>query len=204
MTPFSVEKGVFFVYNGVTNKTQRRKTMNGYYPYGVPSYMGANYQRQMPNSPMQYQPQMTPQAQPQQMYDLPIHETRYATRQEAESHIMFPNTKVLLIDKNSGMAFLKSADNMGQSAIKYFQFTEINADGTPIKAQEITPNIDMGEYIKKSDLVNYGFVTIEQLDKALEKLTSQQNQINTQKPQTPKQAPQGSNLSVKRQGGISE
>lgn len=179
--------------------------MNGYYPYGVPSYMGAtNYQRQMPNSPVQqYQPQMQMQPQPQQIYDIPIQETRYATRQEAESHIMFPNTKVLLIDKNTGMAFLKSADNMGQSSIKYFQFTEINSDGSPIKPQEQIPQIDMGEYIKKSDLVNYGFVTIEQLDKALEKLTSQQFK-NSQKPQNSNKALQGSNFNDKGQGGISE
>jgi hypothetical protein len=160
--------------------------------------MGTNYQApyqmQMANTPIpQYQPQM--QAQPQQPYEAPIQETRYVTRQEAEGFIVFPNTKVLLIDKSGEMALLKSADNMGQSTIKYFKFIEVNPDGSPLKVQEEKTTVDMGEYIKKCDLASYGFVTIDQLDKAIEKLTGQHGK-NFSKPQNQVKATQGSNSAL--------
>lgn len=154
--------------------------MYGQYPYGTPSYMGNGYQsnypyqRQNVNQQMQYQPQQ--QMQPQQTFETPIQDIRFVTREEANAYIVYPNTKALLIDRNGCIAHLKSADNMGQSASRYFKFVEVNADGSPIKPQEPTPQIDMGEYIKKSDLANLGYVTMEQLNTILSKLTSQQNQ----------------------------
>jgi hypothetical protein len=163
--------------------------MYGQYPY--PTYQNT-YQRQMANIPMQqYQPQPQMQPQPQQPYEIPIQETRYVTRKEAEGFIVFPNTKVLLIDKNEGMAYLKSADNMGQSSTLCFKFEGVNPDGSPLKPQEEKPQIDMNEYIKKSDLASFGFVTIDQLDKAIEKLT-----INNSKPQNSNKGAQGSNSRV--------
>lgn len=150
--------------------------MYGQYPqylYGNSTYQ-APYQRQMNMPQMQYQNQ--PQAQPQQTFDTPIQDIRYVTREEANAYIVFPNSKALLIDKNGCVAHLKSADSMGQSTSRYFKFEEVSADGSPLKPQEETPKLDMSEYIKKSDLATLGFVTIDQLDNAIKKLTSQQNQ----------------------------
>ena len=90
---------------------------------------------------------------------------------------MFPNTKILFIDKSIGMAFLKSADNLGQSSIRYFQIAEVNPNAPQSNSQEQSSQIDMAEYIKKSDLEDLGFVTHDQLKDILSRmLTSQQNQ----------------------------
>ncbi len=161
-------------------KTQRRIAMFNY-GYPTPSYLGgtgyqSTYpQRQnvQPQMPMQPQPQAQPQM--QMPMEMPIQDIRYVNKAQAEAYILYPNTKVMLIDKDSGIVYLKTADNTGLCKTDYFKFEPINADGTPIQPKEETPKIDMGEYIKKSDLEKYGFVTIQQLDNAIQRLTSQQN-----------------------------
>ena len=91
---------------------------------------------------------------------------------------MFPNTRVLLIDKESGIAHLKMADNMGQPSTQYFKFEAINADGTPFKqAQEQKAQIDMSDFIKKSDLEGLGFVTKEQHNALLSKIENLQKLV---------------------------
>jgi hypothetical protein len=93
-------------------------------------------------------------------YEIPIQDVRFVTSEEARAYIVMPNARALLIDKN-GLAYLKTADNMGQSQTQYFRFEPVNADGTPIKPQEPTPNIDLDLFVKKEDLANLGFVTLD-------------------------------------------
>lgn len=142
------------------------------------------YQRTNANQPIQYQTQpqmqytMQPQMQNQQQnMNLPqIQDFRYANEEEAKPYIVFPNSSAYFLDLPKMRFYIKSTDNVGYSDFKYFALTPINADGTPIKPQEEKPKIDMGEYIKKSDLASLGYVTMEQLNTILSKLTSQQNQ----------------------------
>lgn len=116
----------------------------GYQPYGVPSYQQRAYNYQ----PQQMaQPQMQSQQQPQMQYEIPIQDVRFVTSEEAKAYIVMPNSKALLIDKG-GMAYLKTADNMGQSQTDYFRFERVNADGTPLKPQEPTPQVDFNEFVK--------------------------------------------------------
>lgn len=56
----------------------------------------------------------------------PITDIRFLTSDEMKAFIVFPNTKVLLIDKEHGIACLKSADAMGQSTIKMYSFNGIS------------------------------------------------------------------------------
>lgn len=55
----------------------------------------------------------------------PITDIRFLTSDEMKAFIVFPNTKVLLIDKEHGVACLKSADAMGQSTISMYSFNSI-------------------------------------------------------------------------------
>ena len=55
----------------------------------------------------------------------PITDIRFLTSDEMKAFIVFPNTKVLLIDKEHGVACLKSADAMGQSTISMYSFNNI-------------------------------------------------------------------------------
>lgn len=128
--------------------------------YGVPSYGGYNYTpqpQQMPSAP-----QNQPQAQPQ--YEMPIQDIRFVTAEEAKAFIVMPNSRVLLIDR-SGTAYLKTADNMGQSQTQCFRFEAVNADGSPIKPQEQSTQPDFKDFVKMKDIGDFGFVTIEELKK---------------------------------------
>lgn len=150
------------------------------YGYPTPSYLGGTgyqnpYSQRQPIQP-QMQIQNQPQAQPQMPTTPQIQDLRYGTEEEAKAFIVYPNASAYFIDEPKGRLYVKTANNMGASSMNYFALTPINADGSPIKPQEPTPQVDMGEYLKKSDLAQFGFVTIDQLDNAIKKLTSQQNQ----------------------------
>ena len=168
----------------------------GYQPnYQQPSYMQRSYAPQAPQVP-QTQPQQTMQPQmamPQQIpiADLPIQDIRYVNKAQAEAYIVYPNTKVMLIDRDSGIAYVKSADSMGQlSQNDYFRFEKVNADGSPIKPQEPTPQVDFNQFIKKEDLEKFGFVTIEQYNVLAQRLEQIQKRLEGAKQnvgQQPKQ-----------------
>ena len=149
--------------------------MNGYNPYQPYQYTGygyQNYARQNYMQPQQQmaQPQMQQQAQVQ--YETPIQDIRFVTSEEAKAFIVMPNSKALLIDKNGGVAHLKTADNMGQSVTQYFKFEQVNADGTPLKPQEPAPQIDFEQFAKKEQLNE--FVTYKQYNELLLKLEAMQ------------------------------
>lgn len=144
------------------------------YPYGGYSYQPYGQRNFMQPQQTMAQPQMQQQAQPQPaQYEAPIQDIRFVTSEEAKAFIVMPNSKALLIDKNGGVAHLKTADNMGQSVTQYFKFEQVNADGTPLKPQEPIPQVDFNQFAKREDL--NGFVTIEQYKALLTKLEVMQN-----------------------------
>ena len=128
------------------------------YPYT--SYTYPNYSNRQFMQPQQQmaQPQMQQQVQPQ--YETPIQDIRFVTSEEAKAFIVMPNSKALLIDKNGGVAHLKTADNMGQSVTQYFKFEQVNADGSPLKPQESTPQVDYSQFVTKKEID--GLPTAEQ------------------------------------------
>ena len=167
----------------------------GYQPtYQQPSYMQRSYAPQTPQMP-QNQPQQPMQPQmtmPQQMppMDLPIQDIKYVNKAQAEAYIVYPNSKVMLIDKESGMVYVKTADGMGQSKTDYFRFEPINADGSPIKPQEPAPQVNFDDFIKKEDLEKFGFVTIQQYQELAQKLEQIQKRLEGVRPNAgqPKQS----------------
>lgn len=145
--------------------------------YNTPSYMQPQYQ-------MQPQ-QMVQQAQPQQPIEVPIQATIYATLKEAEGQIMYPNTKILFVDKEKGMSYLKSANNDGVSSIRYFKQVEVNADGTPIKEVEVQEKINISDFLKKDDMKEY--VTVDMYNNLLSRIEQLQKQLSTPKATPTKQ-----------------
>lgn len=151
---------------------------NAYQNYPYTNYAAPNYFNQ-PQFQAQQPQQVMRQVQPQQaQYEMPIQDIRFVTSEEAKAYIVMPNTKVLLIDRQNGMAHLKTADNMGQSVTQCFKFNAVNADGTPIKEQSPQPQINLDEFIKKSDISALGFVTVEQYNSLAQKLEQLQKQIS--------------------------
>ena len=152
---------------------------NPYSQYPYTGYAYPNYGNRQFMQPQQQmaQPQQQVQQQPIQ-YETPIQDIRFVTSEEAKAFIVMPNSTALLIDKNGGVAHLKTADGMGQSVTKFYRFEQVNADGSPIKAQESTPQIDYGQFMKKDELEGFGFVRQDQLNALIDKLQFMQNQIN--------------------------
>lgn len=122
--------------------------------------------------------------------EMPIQDIKYVNKAQAEAYIVFPNTKVMLIDKESGVVYVKTADGMGQTKTDYFRFEPINADGSPIKPQEPTPQVDFNQFIKREDLEKLDFVNIEQFNQLAQKFEQIQKRLEGAKANVgqPKQA----------------
>lgn len=165
--------------------------MFGYQGYGyqqnyggiTPNYMQRAYTTpptpQMPQQQAQNQPQMQMQSQiPLAQAQTPqIQEIRYGTEEEAKAFIVFPNCIAYFIDAPKNRLYAKSANPSGISSIDYFSLTPINADGTPIKPEEPTPQINLDDYIKRQDLEKLGFVNIDQFNALSQKLEQIQKKL---------------------------
>jgi hypothetical protein len=144
-----------------------------YTGYAYPNYGNRQFMQQQ-------QPQMAQQQQQPMQYETPIQDIRFVTSEEAKAFIVMPNSKALLIDQKGGIAHLKTADNMGQSVTQYFRFEQINADGSPIKPKEPTPQVDFEQFAKKEEL--NGFATVEQYNALVEQLNIMKKMIVGGKP----------------------
>lgn len=149
----------------------------GYQPaYQQPSYMQRQYAPQPSQMPQNQQQNFAPIQTPPPM-ETPIQDIKFVNRAQAEAYIVFPNTKVMLIDNENGMAYIKTADGMGQTQTDYFHFNKVNADGSPIKPQEPTPQVNFDDFLKREDLANLGFATIEQCQELAHKLEQIQKRL---------------------------
>ena len=83
----------------------------------------------------------------------------------------------MLIDKESGIVYVKTADGMGQTQTDYFRFDRVNADGSPIKPQEPIPQVDFDQFVKKEDLEKLGFVTIAQYNELAHRMEQIQKRL---------------------------
>lgn len=162
--------------------------MYGYpnYPYsqaygGVPSYM----QRMYAPQPVQ---NATQQAQTPQPIQIPtqtalsqqtpqIQEIRYGTEEEAKAFIVYPNCIAYFIDYPKNRLYAKTANPSGISSIEYFSLIPINSDGTPIKPQEVAPQINFEEFVKKDNLKDLGFASVEQFKSLSEKIEAIQKRL---------------------------
>lgn len=138
--------------------------------YGMPNYQQRPYNpvmqqiQQMPTN-MQVPIQQTPA-------DMPIQDIKFVNSAQAEAYIVYPNTKVLLIDMQNGIAHLKFADGMGQSQTQYFKFVPSMADGSPLKQEEKPDTINLDAYVKREELTTLGYVTEEKYNALLDELNN--------------------------------
>lgn len=162
----------------------------GYQPaYPTPNYMQRGYVPQPPQMPLNQQQGFAPITTPPTT-ETPIQDIKFVNRAQAEAYIVFPNTKVMLIDKENGIVYVKTADGMGQTQTDYYRFGKVNADGTPITPQEPAPEVDFDQFIKKEDLGKLGFVTVAQYNELAQRLEQMQKRLEGVKPNVgqPKQS----------------
>lgn len=157
---------------------------NPYGNYGMPNYMQRAYNpqpQQMAQSQPQIQTQQPQMQMPQQMPIAPqvpqIQEFRHGTEDEIRPIIIYPNCVAYYIDYSKGRMYAKRADGAGMSSLEYYELTPINADGSPIKPQEPTPQVNFDEFIKKDDLQKFGFVNIEQFNALAQKMEQIQKRL---------------------------
>lgn len=149
--------------------------------YSMPNYMQRPYASQPQQMTQTAPPQQ--QAQPQPQINLPqIQDIRYATEEEAKAFIVFPNASAYFIDLPKNRLYIKSANASGISNIDYFDLTAINSDGTPIKPQEPAQQVNFDDFVKKDQIPNLGFVTIEQYESLLQRLDQIQKRLEGVRP----------------------
>lgn len=124
-------------------------------------YNFAPYQQQSMQQPM-YQQAIS-------MQDMPIQAIKFMNEAEARAYIVMPNQKELLIDREKGVAYLKSADSMGQSSSRPFKFEEI-------KEPSVNPNaIDTSIFVTKDDTKD--FVSKKDFDDLLKRFEALRSQL---------------------------
>lgn len=169
--------------------------MSGYnsYPYyqgygATPNYTQRQYAAQPPQM-MPTQPQMPLQP----SMDSPIQDIKFVNRAQADAYIVFPNTKVMLIDNESGMVYVKTADYMGQSKTDYYRFSPVNADGSPLKPQEEPPTVNFDDFVRKEQIPSLGFVTYEEYGKLISELDEIKKALSSSKQPQKSETQKGGN-----------
>lgn len=102
-----------------------------------------NYPQYYPQYPQYQQPTY-----PQQPIEQKFQDIKFLNAEQIKAYIVLPNTKEMLIDRENSMAYIVSADNMGNSTIKKYSFVDLNEP----KIEEKQPEIDLTQYVKLSDL----------------------------------------------------
>ena len=129
------------------------------------------------------------QPQPQniiQPEEKPFNDVRFATAEEAKGYIMFPNTKVMLIDRDNSVFYIKSADSIGKSTLEGYKYSRVEDNPTEV----VSHVLDTKDFVKMADLNNFitreemtNFITKQELNNLLnggiKNGTEQPNPSNT-------------------------
>ena len=156
------------MYNPYNNYNNYTNPYMNNYAKNYPTYQQALQQQLM--QAQQTMPQQQPiMSQPQ---ELPIQGIKFLTADEIRAYIVMPNTKEMLIDMAGGLAYIKSADAMGQSSVKTYKFEETTEQSANAASSgKLEPKIDLTNYVQKEDL--------ESLSKSLtDKLSKLEKKIN--------------------------
>lgn len=149
---------------------------NGTY---IPNY---NYNQQVP---MQ-RPMQTTQ-QPQTTEDVPFNDIKFVTEDEAKGYILFPNTRVMLLDRDKSVFYIKTADSLGKSTLEGYKYTKLEDKSTESVSREIDTKDfvkmqDLKGYITREDLANFitkddmkNFITKEEFDNVIKERLSNGN-----------------------------
>lgn len=133
---------------------------NGYYGYNPQSY----------NQNYGYMPQQT-----QQFQNNAFSKVIYGTLDEAKAYILTPGESIMIINKELGEFYVKTADSMGKSYLEEFDYGKKEK----ISSQSVSTEIDTKEFVKTSDLDK--FATKQELENIYQQLASIQEQVKGDK-----------------------
>lgn len=130
-----------------------------------------------------YQPRQT------QTEDVPFNDIKFVTEDEAKAYIVLPNTKVMLMDRDKSIFYIKSADSLGKSTLEGYKYTKLENNPTEpvsheIDTKEFVKKEDLNRFITKEDLRNFikhedliNFATLDDLSEFDKKLENMQKKI---------------------------
>lgn len=126
-------------------------------PYNY-NYYGTNYQPNMAQNQMAMPQQM------QNQYDMQIQGVLFLTSDEAKAYIVPPNKRVMIMDVDKSVFYIKSADALGQSSTTPYKFEPLNNEQSKVEI-DATPSFATLDDLQKlkSDID----ATIEELKKGL-------------------------------------
>ena len=144
---------------------------NGTY---IPNY---NYNQQVP---MQRPMQTTPQQQTAE--DVPFNDIKFVTEDEAKGYILFPNTRVMLLDRDKSVFYIKTADSLGKSTLEGYKYTKLEDKSI----ESVSHEIDTKDFVKTQDMKDYlsnfitkddmkNFITKEEFDNVIKERMSNGN-----------------------------
>ena len=144
---------------------------NGTY---IPNY---NYNQQMPIQ----RPVQTTQ-QPQTTEDVPFNDIKFVTEDEAKGYILFPNTRVMLLDRDKSVFYIKTADSLGKSTLEGYKYTKLEDKSS----DNVSREIDTKDFVKTQDMKDYlsnfitkddmkNFITKEEFDNVIKERLSNGN-----------------------------
>lgn len=97
--------------------------------------------------------------------DMPIQGVKFVTADEARAFMVLPNTRVMLMDRNNSIFYIKSADSLGQSMLEAYEFKKIDNTKPDTATADTNQNINLEQFVKKDQLGNV--VTTEKLNSEL-------------------------------------
>lgn len=83
--------------------------------------------------------------------DYAMQGVKFVTQDEAKAYIVMPNQRVLLMDKNNSLFYIKSADSLGQSTLEAYEFKKVDMNNSQIK-EDTRQSFDIDKLVKKEDL----------------------------------------------------
>ena len=94
--------------------------------------------------------------------DMPIQGVKFVTGDEAKGFMVLPNTRVMLMDRNNSIFYIKSANSLGESNLEAFEFKKIDTSKPSTVEIAKKENIDLEQFVKKDQLGN--LVTTDKLE----------------------------------------
>lgn len=142
-----------------------------FYTYGQQNYGSPNnYANYQPS----YQPtmQQSQSAPPFSPYQQNSNATVFAYVngiEGAKAYILQPNTNAFLMDSDNPFFYLKSANNLGQSALRQFKFEEVVFDTNSSKISSQTEFVKRDDFKSFEDKITAKIQSLETLIKKDEK-----------------------------------
>lgn len=120
-------------------------------PYGYVgnNYYGGTYQPNWVQQPQQQMLQQQTQQPAQNAYNIPIEGVVFLTSDEAKAYIVPPNKRVMIMDRDKSVFYIKSADALGQSNTSTYKFEPL--EETP-KMEIESKAVSTEEFVTKDDM----------------------------------------------------